>query len=198
MVMNIKKKIGVVILAAGSSSRLGRPKQLLMMEGRSLIERVCVEVLSLDTAAVVVVTGAYGEEVKAEIENLPVQVVFNAEWEEGMASSIRLGIEVLSSVQVDAAIILVCDQVKLSSSLLVQLIDAYLSGSCKMAYCKYGQQIGVPALFDKAIFGGLLSLRGERGAKSIIQQHLAEAREILFPGGEADIDRPSDLGLLDE
>lgn len=192
-----KKKIGIIILAAGSSSRLGKPKQLLLIDGKSLIKRVCEAALPLQPEAVVVVTGAYAEEVQAVIVDLPVHVVFNPVWEEGMASSIRKGLEVLLPGEPDAVIILLCDQVNLTNNLLIEIRDAYLKNSCKLVYCSYGKQIGVPALFDKTIFSELSALKGDTGAKSVIVRHLPEAREIAFPGGEADVDSPADAARLD-
>lgn len=192
MAGSLKKHIGVIILAAGSSSRLGKPKQLLMVGGKSLIIRVCEAALSLNIAKVVVVTGAYAERVRSGIVHLPVMVIFNEEWEEGMASSIRKGMEVLSS-QMDAVIILLCDQVNLNSSLLAEIRDAYLNSSFKVVYCRYGDEIGVPALFDKAMFPELFQLRGDTGAKPIIKRHLEQSQAISFPGGDTDIDRPSDV-----
>ena len=190
----IEGRYGIVILAAGSSTRLGQPKQLLIFEGSSLIKRVAE--IALDVSdKVVVVTGHQQKKVQAELLGLPLIIVQNDSFEEGIASSIRKGLSTLieNFKGLKGVIFLVCDQPYLSQNVLTELIKSADETGKKIISSAYGDTTGIPVLFDKSFFGKLLALKGDIGAKKLIQENLADAATIDFPGGSIDIDTMQDF-----
>ena len=186
-----KPSIAIIVLAAGASIRLGAPKQLLPYNGISLLRRTVETVLLSEAKSVHVVFGFEAEKMKLEIANLPVDIVVNPNWQRGISTSFRSGIQSLGK-NIDAVIIVLCDQLKLSTDILNTLIDTYTSTRVPIVTCKYAGTVGVPALFDRCIFPELLSLEGDLGAKKIIERHMKERIEIDFLGGEIDIDTITD------
>ena len=186
-----KPSIAIIVLAAGASTRLGAPKQLLKYNGITLLRRTVETVLLSKTKSVHMVFGFEAEKMQLEIAGLPVDVVVNPNWRRGISTSIRSGILSLEP-NIDAAIIALCDQPKLSTDILNTLIDTYTSTRAPVVTCKYAGTIGVPAMFDHRIFTELLSLEGNLGAKKIIERYMKERIEIDFLGGEIDIDTIAD------
>ncbi len=190
----IPPKIGLVILAAGSSSRMGQPKQLLPFQGESLI-RHCIETaLQSRCFPIVVVLGANWEVIQLEIEDLPVFTVTNTDWEAGMASSIRLGLQTLlkNAESIEAAIFMLCDQPFVSAKLLNKLMVEYLQDQKSIVASGYGKTLGVPSLFDRQLFDELLNLQGQEGARTLIKAYAEEVHCVSFPEGSIDIDTPED------
>ena len=186
-----KPSIAIIVLAAGASTRLGAPKQLLKYNGITLLRRTVETVLLSKAESVHVVFGFEAEKMRLEIADLPVDVIINPNWQRGISTSIQSGIQSLEP-NIDAAIIVLCDQLKLSTDILNKLIDTYASTRAPIITCKYAETIGVPAMFDRRIFPELLSLEGDLGAKKIIEQHSKERIEIDFLDGEIDIDTIAD------
>ncbi|MBC7913834.1 MAG: nucleotidyltransferase family protein [Pyrinomonadaceae bacterium] len=192
------KKIGIIILAAGGSSRLGTPKQLLKKGGKTLIDRVCEIATSIDSTNVFVVLGAHFDKVKETISNSSIVVLKNLNWEEGIASSIRIGIQKLKMENFDAAVLLPCDQIHLTHDILRKLIQNYIQGHSLLVYSNYNdRQFGAPLIFDKELFNELIELTGNSGTKSIVQRNLENSQSIRFPGGEIDVDSKEDLKFVD-
>ena len=189
-----ENNIGTVILAAGSSSRLGRPKQLLEFGGMTLLGHTVTEAANSNTCSVVVVLGADGDLIANEIDGDIVSIVKNKNWEEGMASSIRLGLNTLlqNKPKIDAIIIMVCDQPFISTGILNDLMATHMKAGKSIVACNYGEAIGTPALFHKSLFKELMQLKGDVGAKKIIQQHRNDVATVLFPKGSIDIDTMED------
>ena len=182
---------GAIILAAGGSSRLGEPKQLLVFQGETLLARMVRVALESKADPVVVITGAHSEKCALAITGQPVRVIHNPEWQEGIASSIRAGVASLSG-EVEALVILLCDQPAVSAS----LINALLTSKKDIAACEYGETKGPPTYFKKAFFNELLSLQGDKGAKALLAKHAGSVEAIPFPEGEWDVDLPDDLNRL--
>lgn len=194
--MNIlvdSKSYTIILLAAGSSSRFGSPKQLAQNNGMTLIHHSVSEAIKVHSD-VIVVLGANIDIVKKEIENFPVQIVYNKDWEEGMSSSIRSGITALlnRNPSAEAAIIAVIDQPFLSSTIIADLIEKYEATKKPVVACAYKDVIGTPALFDKSFFQPLLELKGQSGAKKIISQNKNAVVTIPFHLGYIDIDTKED------
>jgi molybdenum cofactor cytidylyltransferase len=188
---------GIVVLGAGSSSRLGSPKQLLVFKGLSLIRRAANIALEI-TQRVVVVTGAEAAKVQEEVKDLPLAVIHNKDFKEGIASSLRLGLSALVSqfTGLKGVIFTVCDQPYLSSDVLKQLINSAESSDKGIICCGYGGSVGIPVLFKGPYFNLLRNLRGDFGAKRIVQTHLSDTITIDFPAGDKDIDTPEDWQAL--
>ncbi|HMH24875.1 MAG TPA: nucleotidyltransferase family protein [Puia sp.] len=203
---------GIIILAAGSSSRLGQPKQMLTYRNKSLIRHVTDEAIASGTGPVLVVLGANATEVAAELEELAVEleevvaelkdgavlIRINTGWQEGMASSIRHGLtEMLKAYPgVDTVVLAVCDQPFVSAALFGQLLALQKETGKGIIASAYEGTLGTPALFGKKYFTGLQELQGHEGAKKLLKLHAGDVSSIPFDGGEIDIDTPEDSSLL--
>lgn len=186
--------IGIILLAAGESKRMGSPKQLLDIDGKSLLRRTAEVALATDCYPVVMVIGANKTQIAPEIIDLPLTVIDNPMWHEGMSSSVKMGMAGLYMTykDVEAVIMLVCDQPYLSVALLERMIEVYRAKKPPIVACKYGEEVGVPALFDRKLFDELLTLTGDKGAKPILMNHLDEAYPVTFEAGSVDLDTPED------
>jgi len=190
--------IGAVLLAAGGSSRMGRPKQLLRYRGSSLVRRAARAALDAGCAPLIVVLGAAAEPVRAELAGLPVETVVNAGWAGGVSGSIRLGVARLSldPRPIRAAVLLACDQPRLDATVLARLMVAFDGRSGSRVACAYGDTVGVPALFERAWFPRLTRLGGDRGAKTLLAECPALLATVPWPEGAIDVDSPEDLPAL--
>ena len=189
-------KISILILAAGSSSRLGQPKQLVEFEGQTLIERITHTSLSVSDK-VSIVLGANIELIKPKLLTFSdrINIIENPDWQEGMGTSIRVGMENLAQKS-DAVIILLSDQPLISQVLLQNIMQTFANKKFPIVACDYGGQLGVPILFGKSFFPELLKLKGEQGAKSFLKNYPKEIATISFKEGLFDIDTPEDLDKL--
>lgn len=186
------KKTGIILLAAGESSRLGRPKQLLPYNGKTLIQHV-VDIASVSKAqAFIVVTGAHRDLVSQT------NSIHNDAWKEGIASSIRAGLNAILKNEsgLDAVIFIVCDQPYISATLLNELMDAHASTGKDIVASAYADTVGIPALFGKSFFNALLQLKGDEGAKRIIMQNPDSVAVVDFPKGNIDIDTESEWSVV--
>jgi molybdenum cofactor cytidylyltransferase len=191
--------VGAVILAAGSSSRMGRPKQTLQYQGLSLLRRATLAALDATCRPVVVVTGAHAELSRPELDQLEVLEAFNPDWETGMGSSVRTGIErlVSSDAEVAAVVLLLCDQPHVNANVVSSLIAAHHTTGKPVIASAYGESFGVPALFSRTLFTELMELSGSPGAKEIIKRHASETHFLPFAQGEVDVDTPDDFSRLE-
>lgn len=178
-------KVAAIILAAGASTRMGQPKQLLKLGGVRLLERAVDVAAQAGCEPVVVVLGASADEILAECALDQATVVINPEWCEGMAASIRRGLRQVDG-QCDAALLMVCDQPAATSDHLRKLVDRCTELPVASSYA--GRR-GVPACFPASYFGELLMLCGDAGARHLLES----APAIELAGGELDIDTPLTL-----
>lgn len=198
---NPNQNIAVIVLAAGSSSRLGKPKQLLHYQGNTLIKQVIKTASAISKNKVIVVTGFLHQELDQELNAFPVMLVYNPDWEQGMGSSIRTGIKALqkleNSNQINAALFLLSDQPLITTAYLHQLIaQFYLHKNSMIAATSYAGTHGVPAVFDKSIFPELEQLSGKSGAQKIFKNHLQELITLPFEDAAIDIDTKEDYQNL--
>jgi molybdenum cofactor cytidylyltransferase len=192
--------IGIVLLAAGFSQRLGKPKQLLQYKGKSLLQHSIQAATTSIAQPAIVVLGARAAALKEEVKESTVQVVINDEWQEGMASSIRCGIKALtrSYPAVEGAILMVCDQPYVTATLLNELLTAHQKTGKPIVACSYANTFGPPVFFHHSLFPGLLQLKGDTGARGLIKQYANEVEVIPFPAGTVDIDTEQDYERLSE
>ncbi len=182
--------VQIVILAAGSSSRMGSPKQLIDWAGQPLLRHLTMEACGTG-AAVTVILGLNFERIHSCLEGLPVTVLENQNWAEGMSSSIRLA---ALSTGADALLLMTCDQPYVTTATLQTLIQEHEAcQSAPVIASEYAGTLGVPALFVRALFGELGALSGQQGAKKVILQHLENAVRVPFPEGAHDLDTPQDV-----
>ncbi len=189
--------IGIIILAAGSSSRLGKPKQNLVFQGATLLQRTIKAALDSDCQHIAVVLGANADLIEPTIADQPVQILLNINWEGGMSSSINHGLAALLKThpQMQAVILMLCDQPFADASIINQLIQGLINS--KIVACSYNGTIGVPALFSKNHFEELLALKGNEGAKKVLLKYPTEVHTIPFPLGMIDIDTIGDYERLE-
>lgn len=186
-----------VLLAAGGSTRLGQPKQLLKIDGESLVHRSARTLLAASVRPVVVVLGAHAEDCAGQLNDLPVQIALNPRWQEGLASSIRIGVaELRKRPGVTAAVLALCDQPFLESTLIEALIAEHTAKAHPVVASLYQGIAGVPALFSERCFDDLAALEGEAGARKVIAKYSAESSAVPFPGGDVDIDTAEDWSKL--
>lgn len=189
---------GIVLLAAGSSSRLGRPKQLLQYKGKSLLSKAIDIATAASVHPLVVVVGANVDSVIKEINATNVVVAINKKWAEGMATSIVCGLKALLQKHptTDSVIFMMCDQPFVTTAFLKNLITTWQQTGKPIVASGYENTVGTPALFDKIFFDELLQLKGDTGARKLIQQHKDEVVTILFADGKIDIDTEEDYENL--
>ena len=190
-------RTGIIILAAGESTRMGRPKQLLPYHGSTLLSQTVATALSLG-GPVVVVLGAHAVEIRARLHDPRVLLAENPRWPEGMGSSVRAGLTTLLAAHPDisAVILMVCDQPFITGALLQDLIAEHRRSGRDIVASKYSNTLGVPALFSSEVFAELLGLEGSCGARKIIEKHRQRTAEVPFPEGAMDIDTPGDFLTL--
>jgi len=186
--------ISVILLAAGGSSRFGRPKQLLKIGTTSLIRKLADEALACRANEVIVVVGAEADKIRKELEGLDLRIVENKNWETGLSSSIKVGVK--AAGHCDGALLMLCDQPYTGRYLLNEIIDRFQSTEAPAVASEYGQTVGVPALISKSLFPELLKLRGDSGAKSILLNQKEKLERVSFPKGAVDIDTSGDLEAL--
>jgi len=188
--------IPAIILAAGESRRLGRPKQLVRMGGETLLDRTFRIVREAGAFPILVVLGANQEAILGKSTFESARVVSNPNWRTGFSSSICAGIHALQELlpAPEAAMILVCDQPGLSTEHLLRLLYAHTScGHAKIVASYYAGVAGIPAIFPAHFFPALLSLRADTGARSLLRDPRNPIETIPFEQGEWDIDAPTDL-----
>lgn len=189
--------LGAIVLAAGSSSRMGQQKQLLKVDGESLLKKTVQSIVAIDFKTVVVVLGANAEAHRLAVQGLPVDIVENARWSDGMGSSLKAGMEyLLTKGSFDAVLVSVCDQPLLSPEIVERIISEYHKSNKGIVASSYSDTAGVPALFDKSYFPELINLPDDQGAKKIIGRHRDAVALIPFPGGEVDLDTMEDYNAF--
>ncbi len=177
-------RVAAVILAAGASTRLGEAKQLAQLAGERLLERAVRVAGEAGLGPVIVVLGARAEEVRAACALGDATIVMNESWGEGMASSVRAGVEA-AGIDVDGVVLMTCDQPAVTAEHLRRLCAAGEDAAADDAVASsYGGRLGVPAFFPACRRGELLALRGDAGARSL----LIGVRAVALEGGELDVD----------
>jgi molybdenum cofactor cytidylyltransferase len=186
--------IGIIVLAAGSSSRMGTSKQLLDIDGQPLLCKCVNQALAANPSQVVVVLGANEKPHRDLLEKLPVQIVSNFYWKTGMGSSIKTGLNYLiqSDSDLDGVILMVCDQPALTAEHLLKLIQKFQDKKKAIIASAYSKSHGVPVLFSRSFFSNLLLLSDDQGAKKIVQQFPDQLDTVAFPKGSIDLDTPED------
>lgn len=187
-------KIGIILLAAGSSSRMGQSKQLLEIGGEQLLLKSTQVALQSIAEKVIVVLGANESAHRKVIEQLPCEIIVNEDWQLGMGSSLKKGLAelLLIAPKLEAVLVMVCDQPLLTSEHLNQIIKKFKLAKSQIVASYYSGSAGVPALFDKSLFEKLLNVEDQAGAKKIILQYKEVVQTIDFAQGAIDLDTLDD------
>jgi len=193
--LSAAKNLGIIVLAAGASVRMNAPKQLLQLEGKTLLRRAVKTALESIFQPVIVVLGANFEKTNAEIEDLPINICFNEDWQSGLSSSIKTGIENLLKIapNVAASVITLADQPFVTANHLNLFAEQFSKTNSSIIAAEYHKTIGVPALFSRQVFDDFSELSGDTGAKTIIEKHRERLLTINLPEAAFDIDTPQDF-----
>ncbi len=183
-----------LVLAAGPSTRLGRPKQLVSYRELTLVAHVVNQALDYCGAGLVVVTGAHHEQVIAALNGLSIEAVYNPDWREGLGSSVRTGATQFAP-DCQAIMLMLCDQPAISRADFSSLVNAWTSRPERIAAAEYAGTCGVPAIFPMSFREDLMSLKGDQGAKRIINR-AQRISTVKMPSAEFDVDTPDDLSAL--
>jgi len=192
--------VAAVVLAAGGSARFKKPKQFVLFQGETFIKRIVAAAIEAGCAPVVVVAGEDSAQITSELMRFTVTVAMNPDWQSGLGSSIVVGIRRAMNLapDVDAVLLLTCDQPFVTVAVLAQLIQLRLTTGKPIIASVYAETIGIPALFDRSCFPDLLRLKGDSGAKGIILARPQDVASFDFPAGEIDIDTAADYEKLDQ
>jgi molybdenum cofactor cytidylyltransferase len=193
-------RVAAVVLAAGGSIRFGKPKQLAIFQGEPLVRRIVTAAKDAGCAPVVVVVGAGAAQITPVLTGLPVSIIQHPNWSNGLGSSIAIGVKhaAVIAADLDAVILLSCDQPFVNAATLRQLIQLHLEDGKPIVGSAYAGTLGIPALFDRSCFADLLELRGDSGAKKIIFHRRHDVAPFNFPAGEIDIDTTADYEKLNQ
>lgn len=194
-----RAKAAVVVLAAGASTRLGQPKQLLPYKGSTLLAHAAATALAARVGPVLVVLGNESARMREALAGLDVDTVANQDWKEGMSASIRAGVGGVEKKWpgVRALVLMTCDQPLVPPRMLRELAESVMATTKRIAACAYGGTAGVPAAFARKLFPDLLRLTGDRGARALILTRADELRTFECPEAAVDIDTAADAAQLE-
>ncbi|MBB4802294.1 molybdenum cofactor cytidylyltransferase [Flavobacterium nitrogenifigens] len=198
MVKKFQNKTAIVILAAGNSSRLGRPKQLLEYKESTLLRNTISEALKVENSFLILVTGSNNNLIEKELNSVEITVAFNSDWQSGMSSSIIKGIQKVLDLNsnCESCILSVCDQPFLTNAIFENLMKESETTKKGIAASAYSKALGTPVLFHKKYFEELLQLKGQEGAKKLINKYADDVVAVPFEKGNIDIDTEEDYEKL--
>lgn len=189
-------RLAGIVLAAGASRRLGRPKQLVRFEGRTLVERAADLALDVCDGDIVVVVGASADEVTSCLGDRPVRALPNPGWAEGMGRSLAVGIAAVPA-HCAAALVLLCDQPLVAAPSLAALIEPWRRDPERLVAAAYRDALGVPAIFPRRLFPELAALGGDRGARAVIAREGDRVLAIALPEAAFDVDDAAAVAELE-
>ena len=181
-----------VVLAAGGSTRLGRPKQLLTRDGEALVHRAARLALASGAARVRVIVGAHADDVVAAVRDLPVECLVNPRWNEGLAGSVRVALDALAAHD-RATLLLTCDQPALDLVHVQALLAAARAAPSGSAATRFGDRVGVPAVVAPTMLRAARDLQGDRGLRDVLNAAGAGVIACDAPDLGVDIDTPEDV-----
>lgn len=183
-----------MVLAAGNSSRMGKPKQLLPVNEKTLLNHTLDQCLESKASLVIVVLGSNFQLISDTITSNHVHILNNARWQQGMGSSISCAVHYLISNcnDIDAVLFTLSDQPLVTVNNYNELINKYIADSNNIICSRYNEQMGVPAIFDKKYFGDLEKLDGQLGAKELIKKNLKTVDSLDMGECLIDVDTPED------
>lgn len=187
---------GVVVLAAGASRRLGRPKQLIEIDGETLLHRATRAALATRPVDLVVVLGHQAALLAAAVSDLDVRCIGATSWQHGMGHSLRSGADALDP-DCSGVLVVLCDQPALDAAHLRQLVACWREAPHEAAASGYAQTVGVPALLPRGWLHGV-EFAGDRGARGLLRTRATETRVVVNEALARDIDLPGDLPTDDD
>ena len=188
---------GIIILAAGESSRLGQPKQLVPWRGQPMLRHAARMAIEAQLGPVIVILGAVDQPCREILHGLDLRIAHNPDWASGMGGSVVAGVKAMAADDLQNVIVMLCDQPFIDSDVMNKLVAKRDESGCEVVASKFGEAMGPPVLFSKNRFATLLTLTGQQGAKAILR---AETSLATIDCAEAaqDLDTPDDLRRLTE
>ncbi len=183
-------EVHALVLAAGGASRFGSPKQLAEVNGRALLKRALDQAAAVCPGLVTVVLGAYAEQTQALCGG--VTAVRNSAWRNGMASSLRTGVQALPD-SADAVLVMLCDQPAVATGQYATLVETWREHRAAPIAAAYAGTLGVPAVFPRRMFTDLCDLQGDKGARAVLAKCRDEVISVAVPEAAHDVDFPEDL-----
>jgi molybdenum cofactor cytidylyltransferase len=190
------RRTAIVILAAGGSRRLGRPKQLVTMLGEPLLRRVVKMAADVGPDHLIVVLGSSAYDCVPVIKDCGVDIVVNPFWESGLAGSIRLGVERAEAQGADSVLLLLTDQPWLNSEVIRRFLDRMNGQTDTIISARYEGVLGAPMMFGSDWFPELKNLEGDQGARNLVPKEGGQVEVIDWSEGAVDVDTPEDLARL--
>ena len=189
-------RVAAVLLAAGSSTRMGRNKLLLPLDGDTVVRRAIKVARDAGLDPVIVVLGHDSSRIEEEIDDLGCRTVFNPDHETGIHTSVRAGVAGLAD-EADAAIVMLPDMPFVTAAMLTTLVERYRSSHAPLVISRYGADVNAPPmLYDRQLFGEL-SVMQRRCGREVVQRHRDEAVEVEWPESAlSDLDRPEDYDRI--
>ena len=186
----------LAILAAGASRRLGQPKQLVELDGEPLVRRQCRIAMEADVGGVIVVLGCHHQKIAAAISDLGIDSIFNDQWQQGLAASVRAATRAAITASATALLLYHCDQYMITPADLIHLHHAWISAPTTVHLSRDGDHLGPPAILPARLFPSMLKLKGDTGPRAILCED-SYVREIPIPSASLDIDCPDDTKVLE-
>lgn len=182
-----------VVLAAGTSSRMGQNKLFMEVDGEPLVRRVVGRAARAGFDPLIVVLGHEAGRVQHALEGIPCRMVLNPEYERGVNSSLRAGIHAASETPARAAVIVLADMPFVTTAMLETLIATYRQSNAPLVISDYGGVNAPPMLYDRALFGELAVSEGQGCGKHVVKRHRHEAESLPWPvEALTDLDVPDD------
>jgi molybdenum cofactor cytidylyltransferase len=181
----------ILILAAGSSSRMKTPKQLLTYNNTTLLGHTIENATASEALKTYCVLGSNFEDIKDSIKDYNIKTIFNSEHKKGLSTSIVEGIKQIQFEDFDAALVLLADQPKIDTYYINLLIETFNTNPKNIIASNYSDSYGVPAIFPKSVFRQLLKLKGDKGAKEFLNSGNIKIK-ALNNSNLTDIDTPKD------
>jgi molybdenum cofactor cytidylyltransferase len=187
-----RPQVAAVVLAAGSSTRMGRNKMLLDLDGRTVVRRAVEAAIDAGVDRVLVVLGHEAERVEAELHGLPFTRVLNTEYAQGVGTSLHRGIA-HAAEDADAIVVILADMPFVSAAMIAAVIARYRESGAPLVVSRYGEVQAPPTLYDRALFAELLAVPDEKCGKQVVRRHASAAAEVAWPEGALrDIDVAED------
>ena len=187
--------VGAVLLAAGSGSRFGAAKQIILVEGTPMVRRAATAAIDAGLSPVIVVTGAHGDAVKPCLAGLPIQLAENPDWASGMGTSLSLGVRTVlaNEPMLRAVLVLLADQPGVGAADIHDIVKAHARNPGRIRAARYEGHLGPPCVFPRAYFDELASMEGPYGARRLLERHADVVDAHDLPSAAFDIDTPADL-----
>lgn len=188
--------VGIILLAAGNSSRMGSTKQLMNFNGKPLLQHAAEVACRCDCAPVIVVLGSRQQDMRPALKELPLEVAINESWLDGIGTSIKAGLHALGNRDVSGVTVALADQPFIGPRALRRLAELHGRTQKRIVASRYSETVGPPAFFSRELFPHLLALEPHQGCKAILLASQKDALLIDCPEGAIDIDTPMDYARL--